>query len=59
MKLIGEKKHKDHDYNVVIDTYKKYRGIIEKSSIRPLNEQNDRLNQDRTSLINRKNEITH
>ena len=52
------KKHKDHDYDVVIDTYKKYRGIIEKSSIRPLNEENNRLTQDKTSLINRKNEIT-
>ena len=52
------KKHKDHDYDVVIDTYKKHRGILEKSSIQPLNEQNDRLTQDMTSLINRKKEIT-
>ena len=52
------KKHKDHDYDVVIDTYKKHRGILEKSSVQPLNEQNDRLIQDKTSLINRKKEIT-
>ena len=52
------KKHKDHDYDVVIDTYKKHRGILEKSSVQPLNEQNDRLTQDKTSLINRKKEIT-
>ena len=52
------KKHKDHDYDVVIDTYKKHRGILEKSSIQPLNEQNDRLTQDKTSLISRKKEIT-
>ena len=52
------KKHKDHDYDVVIDTYKKHRDILEKSSIQPLNEQNDRLTQDKTSLIKRKKEIT-
>ena len=52
------KNHKDHDYDVVIDTYKKHRGILEKSSVQPLNEQNDRLTQDKTSLINRKKEIT-
>ena len=52
------KKHKDHDYDVVSDTYKKHRSILEKSSIQPLNEQNDRLTQDKTSLINRKKEIT-
>ena len=33
------KKHKDHDYDVVIDTYKKHRGILEKSSIQPLSQQ--------------------
>ena len=52
------KKHKDHDYDVVSDTYKKHRGILEKSSIQPLNKENDRLTQDKTSLINRKKEIT-
>ena len=52
------KKHKDHDYDVVIDTYEKHQGILEKSIIQPLNEQNDRLTQDKTSLINRKKEIT-
>ena len=52
------KKHKDHDYDVVIDTYKKHRGILEKSSLQPLNQQYDRLTQDKTSLINRKKEIT-
>ena len=52
------KKHKDHDYDVVIDAYKKHRGILEKSSLQPLNEQNDRLTQDKTSLIKRKKEIT-
>ena len=51
-------KHKDHDYDVVIDTYKKHRGILEKSSLQPLNQQYDRLTQDKTSLINRKKEIT-
>ena len=35
------KKHKEHDYDVVIDTYKKHQGILERSSIQPLNEQND------------------
>ena len=52
------KKHKDHDYDVVIDIYEKHQGILEKSSIQPLNKQNDRLTQDKTSLINRKKEIT-
>ena len=52
------KKHKDHDYDVVSDTYEKHRGILEKSSVQPLNKQNDRLTQDKTSLINRKKEIT-
>ena len=52
------KKHKDHDYDVVIETYKKHRGILEKSSLQPLNEQNHRLTQNKTSLINRKKEIT-
>ena len=52
------RKHKDHDYDVISDTYKKHRGILEKSSVQPLNEQNDRLTQDKTSLINRKKEIT-
>ena len=52
------KKHKYHDYDVVSDTCKTYRSILEKSSIQPLNEQNDRLTRDLTSLINRKKEIT-
>ena len=52
------KKHKDHDYDVVIDTYKKHRGILEKSSIQQLSQQYQRLTQDMTSLINRKKEIT-
>ena len=52
------KKHQDHDYDVVIDTYKKHRGILEKSSLQPLNQQYDRLAQDKMSLINRKKEIT-
>ena len=52
------KKHKDHDYDVVIDTYKKHRGILEKSSLQPLSQQCERLTQDKTSLIHRKKEIT-
>ena len=52
------KKHKDHDYDVVIDIYKKHRGILENSSFQPLNKQYDQLTQDKTSLINRKKEIT-
>ena len=51
------KKHKDHDYDVVIDTYKRHQGILEKSSIQPLNQQYEQLTQDKTSLINRKKEI--
>ena len=52
------KKHKDHDYDVVIDTYKKHRGILEKWSLQPLSQQCERLTQDMTTLINRKKEIT-
>ena len=51
------KKHKDHDYDVVSDTYEKHRGILEKSSIQALTQQYERLTQDKTSLINRKKEI--
>ena len=51
------KKHKDHDYDVVIDTYEKHQSILEKSSIQPLNQQYERLTKDKTSLINRKKEI--
>ena len=51
------KKHKHHDYDVVIDTYKKHRSILEKSSFQPLNQQYDRLTQDKASLIKRKKEI--
>ena len=52
------KKHKDHDYDVVSDTYKTHRGILEKWSLQPLSQQCERLTQDMTSLINRKKEIT-
>ena len=52
------KKHKDHDYDVIIDTYKKHQGIVEKSSLQPLSQQCEQLTQDMTSLINRKKEIT-
>ena len=51
------KKHRDHDYDVVSDTYEKHQSILEKSSIQPLNQQYERLTQDKTSLINRKKEI--
>ena len=51
------KKHKDHDYDVVSDTYKKHQSILVKSSIQPLNQQYERLTKDKTSLINRKKEI--
>ena len=51
------KKHKDHEYDVVSDTYEKHQGILEKSSIQPLTQQYKRLTQDKMSLINRKKEI--
>ena len=52
------KKHKDHDYDVVIDTYEKHRDILEKSSLQQLSQLYQRLTQDKTSLIDRKKEIT-
>ena len=51
------KKHRDHDYDVVSDTYKRHQGILEKSSVQPLNQQYKRLTRDKMSLINRKKEI--
>ena len=53
------KKHKDHDYDVVNDTYKKHQDILEKWSLQPLSQQYERLTQDMTSIFNRKKEITH
>ena len=52
------KKHKDHDYDVVIDAYKKHQDILKKSSLQQLSQHYQRLTQDMTSLINRKKEIT-
>ena len=51
------KKHKDHDYDVVIDTYKKHQDILKKSSLQPLSQQCERLTRDMTNLINRKKEV--
>ena len=52
------KKHKDHDYDVVNDTYKKHQDILEKLSLQQLSQQCEQLTQDMTNLINRKKEIT-
>ena len=52
------KKHKDHDYDVIVDTYEKHQNMIMSCSLQPLEHQMDRLSQNKTSLINRKKEIT-
>ena len=55
--LCTVKKHKDHDYDVINDTYDKHKLII-RSSLRPLNQQIDRLVEEIANLIRRRNEIT-
>ena len=50
-------KHKDHDYHVINDAYDKHKLII-RSSLRPLNQQIDRLVEEIANLIQRRNEIT-
>ena len=51
------KKHKDHDYDVINDTYDKHKLII-RSSLRLLDQQIDRLVEEIANLIQRRNEIT-
>ena len=55
--LCTVKKHKDHDYDVINDAYDKHKLII-RSSLRPLNQQIDRLVEEIADLIRRRNEIT-
>ena len=55
--LCTVKKHKDHDYDVINDAYDKHKLII-CSSLRPLNQQIDRLVEEIGNLIRRRNEIT-
>ena len=52
------KKHKDHDYDVVSDTYGRHEDEIIKSSIQPLNQERDRLAEENKVLVNRINEVT-
>ena len=52
------KKHKDHNYDLVSDTYHRHKDTIVQSSLQPLNEELDRLVAARQSLANRKNEIS-
>ena len=51
------RKHKDHDYDVINDAYDKHKLII-RSSLRPLNQQINRLVEEIANLIQRRNEIT-
>ena len=52
------KKHKDHDYDLVTDTYKQHKDAIVQSSLRPLNQEFDRLQEARLILITRRNKIS-
>ena len=52
------KKHKDHDYNLVTKTYKQHKDGIVQSSLRPLNQEYDRLQEARLILVTRKNKIS-
>ena len=51
-------KHKDHGCDVIFDAYEKHQNIIMSCSLQPLEHQMDRLSQNKTSLVNRKKEIT-
>ena len=52
------KKHKDHDCDVIVGAYEKHQNMIMSCSLQPLEHQMDRLSQNKTSLVNRKKEIT-
>ena len=55
--LCTVRKHSGHNYDVVIDTYRKQYDTIVKSSLQPLNQQVDRLSQCMTSLTDRRKAI--
>ena len=50
------KKHRDHDYDVDSDAYTKHKHKIE-SRLQPLNQQINRLSEEITGLVDRKEEI--
>ena len=52
------KKHKDHDYDLVTDTYKQHKDAIVQCSLQPLNKEFDRLQEARLILVASKNEIS-
>ena len=52
------KKHKDHDYDLVTDTYKQHKDAIVQYSLRPLNQEFDRLQRAKLLLFTRKNKIS-
>ena len=51
------KKHKNHDYDLVTDTYHQHKHTIVKSSLQPLSDQFQRLIEAKQILENIKNEI--
>ena len=51
------KKHKNHDYDLVTDTYHRHKDTIVKSSLQPLNEQFQQLVEAKRVLENSKNQI--
>ena len=52
------KKHKDHNYDLVTDTYKQHKDAIVQSSLRLLNKEFNRLQEARLILVTRKNKIS-
>ena len=52
------KQHKDHDYDVVSDTYSKHEDEITKCGLQPLNKERDRLAEESKVLMDRINEVT-
>ena len=52
------KKHKDHDYDLVTDTYKQHKDAIVQSSLRPLNQEFDRLQEAKLILVTSKSKMS-
>ena len=51
------KKHRDHNYDLVTDTYHQHKDAIIQSSLQPLNKEFHRLVAAKQALTNRRNEI--
>ena len=52
------KKHKDHNYDLVTDTYRKRKDAIDQSCLQPLNEEYDRLVAAQKKITSKREEIS-